>query len=69
MLFRGTVGKGKATGLSRCLILQMSAFWGRRGEFEGGEETPFYAQAKRVFPPPLNPNKTRNTQKQKSPSR
>ncbi len=67
MPFRGTVGKGKTTGPPRCLILQMSAFWGRRGEFEGEGEAPL-ALAE-GFPSPLNPNKTRNTRKQKSPSR
>ncbi len=32
----GTVDKRQTTAAPRRLILQMSAFWGRRGEFEGG---------------------------------
>ena len=36
---RGTVGTRKATTAPRRLILQSSAFWGRRGEFEGGGNT------------------------------
>lgn len=48
---RGTADTRKATAAPRRFICLISAFWGWRGESEGGGNT-FYAQAKRGFLPP-----------------